>query len=239
MIRLQTGTYIGELDVEISGQEGSYICISGPADRSAVLDGDFSVSGWQGVLTLESRHHILVENLEIRNTGAERYGVLVGATDQSTDGCHHVILRNLHVHDVGEEIIKIQGLNTSDIVVERCVVHSNQDWSGIDVQGHWGGTPPYDQKPTRVIIRNNLIYDIPGFAGGGDFQRNTSGANACVGGGTDLSGALAARFQPFHDSYDSEYGFYSGFDIPFDFEEDLAGNTQGASWDIGAYVTSE
>ena len=101
-------------------------------------------------------------------SGSERYGVLVSALDQSSDGCHHIQLRNLHVHDVGEEIIKIQGRHTSDIVVERCIVHSNQDWSGIDVQGHWGGTPPYDEKPYRIVIRRNLVYDIPGFAGVGN-----------------------------------------------------------------------
>ncbi len=167
-INLQTGIYVGEFDVEVSGEDGSYICIRGPADRSAVLDGDFSVGSWQGVLTMEGMHHIVVENLEIKNTGSERYGVLVSAPDQPDDGCHHIQLRNLHVHDVGEEIVKIQGRNTHDILVEKCIVHSNSDWSGIDVQGHWGGTPPYDQKPSRVIIRKNLIYDVPEFAGVGN-----------------------------------------------------------------------
>ncbi|MCP4677274.1 MAG: hypothetical protein GY854_17520 [Deltaproteobacteria bacterium] len=167
-IILASGTYVGEFDVTVSGENGSYICIEGPPDRSAVLDGDFSVSSWQGVLTMEGRHHIAVSNLEIKNTGGSRYGVLVGAGDYGEDGCHHIRLRNLHVHHVGEEIIKIQGLNTHDILVERCIVHSNQDWSGIDVQGHWGGTPAYNEKPKRVTIRDNLIYDIPEFAGVGN-----------------------------------------------------------------------
>jgi len=168
VIGLLAGTYRGQFEVQVSGAPGCPVTIRGPADRSAVLDGDGSVSSWQGVLTLEGRHHVVVENLEIRNAGAQRYGVLVSAPSQSDDGCSHIELRNLHVHDVGEEIVKIQGRNTREILVERCIVHSNRDWSGIDVQGHWGGTPPYSQQPRRVVIRDNLIYDIPEFAGVGN-----------------------------------------------------------------------
>ncbi len=167
-IELASGTYDGQFDVQVSGEDGAWICIRGHADRSAVLNGHSEVGSWQGVLTLEGRHHVLVEDLEVHNTPAERYGVLVGASDYGEDGCHHVTLHNLHVHDTGEEIIKIQGLNTHHITVEDCIVHSNLDWSGIDIQGHWGGTPPYDQKPHHIIIRRNLVYDIPGFAGIGN-----------------------------------------------------------------------
>jgi hypothetical protein len=138
-ILLEPGTYSGEFHVEVSGEEGSYICISGPSDRSAILDGNNAVSTWRGALTIEGEHHIAVENLEVRNTGTSRYGVLVGAADYPDNGCHHIRLANLHVHNVGEEIIKIQGRNTHDILVERCIVHTNEDWSGIDIQGHWGG----------------------------------------------------------------------------------------------------
>jgi hypothetical protein len=123
-IVLSSGTYTGEFDVEVSGEEGSYICIRGPADRSAVLDGNFNVSSWQGVLNMESRHHIVVENLEVKNTSASRYGVLMSASsrdDPGSYGCHHIKVRNLHVHDVGEEIIKVQGKGTNHIVVETAL----------------------------------------------------------------------------------------------------------------------
>ncbi|MBN2495243.1 MAG: hypothetical protein JXR96_11665 [Deltaproteobacteria bacterium] len=172
-ILVEPGTYRGAFDVRVSGEEGSPITIRGPADGSADLDGDGQVGDWQGVLTLESVHYITVENLHIHHSDPTQYGVLVGATSQSADGCSFIELRRLHVHDVGEEIIKIQGRNTHDILVESCIVHSNLDWSGIDVQGHWGGTPPYDQKPRRVVIRENLIYDVNSFAGvGNEFADN-------------------------------------------------------------------
>ncbi len=172
-INISSGVYYGEFHVEVSGKEGKPIIIKGPVDRSAILDGNFDINSWQGVLTLESKHHIRIENLEIRNSNESRYGVLVGATSKSTDGCHNIELRNLLVHHVGEEIIKIQGKNTHDILIEDCIVHTNEDWSGIDVQGHWGGTPSYRQKPKRIIIRNNLIYNIRKFAGiGNEFADN-------------------------------------------------------------------
>jgi putative metal-binding protein len=167
-INIHSGIYVGEFYVEVSGEGTNCITIRGPADLSAILDGDFDVSSWQGVLNIISQHCIVVENLEIRNTSPSRYGVQIGATSQTADGCYDIILRNLLVHDTGEEIIKIQGRNSHDILVENCTVHTNQDYSGIDVQGHWGGTPPYDQKPRRVIIRNNLIYNIQNFAGVGN-----------------------------------------------------------------------
>ncbi len=167
-IVLASGTYAGEFDVEVSGEEGAWICIRGPEDRSAILDGEYGVNDWQGVLTLEGRSYIAVENLEIRNTGPTCYGVLIGAPDYGESGCHHVIVRNSHVHDVGEEIIKIQGYDTHDILVEENVVHTNLDWSGIDVQGHWGGTAPFARRPSQIVIRRNLVYDIPEFAGVGN-----------------------------------------------------------------------
>ncbi|MBI5508751.1 MAG: right-handed parallel beta-helix repeat-containing protein [Deltaproteobacteria bacterium] len=163
VIEVRPGTYAGQFDVTVSGEAGGAIVVRGPADRSALLTGGGSVGSWRGVLNLIGRHHVTIENLEIANTGAERYGVLVSATSgTSTDGSHDIVLRNLDVHDVGEEIIKIQGRNTHDIVVEDSVVHSNRDWSGIDVQGTWGGTPPLAQRPRRIVIRRNLIYDIGG-----------------------------------------------------------------------------
>ncbi len=167
-ITVLSGTYLGQFDVEVDGEDGAWICIRGPADRSAILDGDYDIDSWQGVLNLLGRHHISVENLEVRRSSTSRYGVLVGAEDYGEDGCNNIRLQNLHVHEVGEEIIKIQGLNTHDVWVKDCIVHSNQDWSGIDVQGTWGGTPDPAQRPRRILIRHNLIYDIPGFAGVGN-----------------------------------------------------------------------
>jgi len=171
-IELAPGEYAGEFHVEVDGEEGAWICIRGPADLTASLDGNDKVGAWHGILTLEGRHHVLVENLEIHDATYERYGVLVGAPDHGEDGCHDIRLRNLHVFNVGEEIIKIQGYRTHDIVVEDCEVHTNGDWSGIDVQGHWGGTPPFADRPQRVLIQRNLIYDIGGFAGVGNEVAN-------------------------------------------------------------------
>lgn len=209
-INIAPGTYMGAFKVDVSGDTGRPITIKGPADRSAILDGNFNVESWQGVLTIESRHNIIVENLEIRNTRSSRYGVLVGATAKTTDGCHDVVLNNLHVHDVGEEIIKIQGRNTRDILVENCIVHTNQDWSAIDVQGHWGGTPAYDEKPKRIVIRDNLIYDAVAFAGvGNEYADNIQVYNNVVLGcrmGLDIG---CGNFNIIHNNLITSYTYFN------------------------------
>ncbi len=209
-INIHSGIYYGKFEVNVSGEQGNYITIRGPADQSAIMDGNNNIDNRQGIVTIESRHHIIIENLEIRNATTYRYGVLVGATSKSANGCNNIELRNLHVHNVGEEIIKIQGKNTHDILVENCIVHTNKDWSGIDVQGHWGGTPSYSEKPRRIIIRNNLIYNINRFAGiGNEFSDNIHAYDNIILGspmGLDIG---CGNYNIIHNNLITSYAYFN------------------------------
>jgi hypothetical protein len=69
----------------------------------------------------------------------------------------------------------------------------------------------------------------------GDYHLNTSGNNACVDTGNDLSGSLASIFKMFDDLYTTEYAYYSDFNIEFNYHEGFDGDIQDALWDIGAY----
>jgi hypothetical protein len=93
---------------------------------------------------------------------------------------------------------------------------------------------------TNADASHNCEGDAPGvFADydAGDYRLDAAPGNPCIGAGENLSAELAPRFQVFHDAYDAEFAWYDDFEIEFDFLTDLGGNTQGDSWDAGAYAT--
>lgn len=169
VIEIEAGEYQGYFPVQLqsaseTGADGDrYIVIRGKPGARVRLIGDNSVGNDRGTLTLLQQHHILIENLEILGANQQyTHGIYVGGTNKGGLGSHHLILRNLYVHDSDSEPIKIRGRKTHQILVERNTVHSNQDGSGIDVQGHWDRDMPYAEKPSQIAIRNNLIFDING-----------------------------------------------------------------------------
>lgn len=163
-IQLAAVTYTGRFAVTVSGQEGQPITITGPVTGTAVLVG--SGGGYRGALEIHHQEYIVVKDLEITNPNGDLGVYLTGENGDSTqgDGCAHITLRRLHVHDTGDEGIKIRNLNTHDILIEENRVHDTTG-SGIDVQGNYPDRfPDPAQRPRRIIIRDNLIWDA-GFAG--------------------------------------------------------------------------
>ena len=117
-----------------------------------------------------------VRNLEITNTGKERKARRTGVTIKAENfgDCHHIILDSLEVHHVNGSLVKKEGGGSAiywensgdsiqtrfvDLVIQNSYLH-HCERNGIISRG----TINRDRwfPSTGVIIRNNLLEDIPG-----------------------------------------------------------------------------
>ncbi len=153
VIRVAGGTYNENVVV------GDYRIIYGgydPAFQVRDLDAyptiiDAGVSG-HGI-SITGRENVVLDGLEIRNaTGATRYGVYVSGSEAT--------VRNCEIHDSYRGIFVGGSAVDGDAVIERCVVHDNED-SGIYLSG---------EANTNLAVRLTASY---GNGGDGLYSNTT------------------------------------------------------------------
>jgi hypothetical protein len=175
VIHLRSGcTFTGQLILSSSGKEGKPIRVTrydeGPKPHIK-CDGKFQVA-----VLLENVSHVIVDGLEVTNTGpkpeAKRRGVLVRIRNMGV--ARSIVLRDLFVHDVNGSISKSEGGGTGirwevdsrkkktridGLLIEDCHVLR------CDRDAIKGWMDPWDDLgflSTNVVIRNNLLEDIGG-----------------------------------------------------------------------------
>ena len=174
-ILFKAGTcYAGRLKPQGSGSEGDPIIIDsygqGPRPR---IDGEGDVPE---AMLLHNVEYWEVSNLEFTNLGEEREknrnGIVISLRDFGT--AHHIHLKNLLIHSVNGSLLKGRGeghaiwWNCSGrdkkscfdgLLIEGCHI-KNCGRNGIKGGGLWSRRNWYPSK--NVIIRNNLVEDVPG-----------------------------------------------------------------------------
>jgi parallel beta-helix repeat protein len=155
-VYVKDGTYYEIVTVEHSGSAGNLITFEAYPGHTPVLDGT-GQGGWYGVFTIQGEDYIRLEGLEIRNNSTG-WGVLVEHEDgDAGNAATNIELVNLEVHHTGGEAVQIRG-NAHHVLVQDCVVHDGDTYSGIDIY-QWGG------RPHHVTVSGCTAYDYPGFAG--------------------------------------------------------------------------
>jgi hypothetical protein len=163
----------GQLHLDDSGTENAPIVITSYGEGKALVAGQGMI---QSAVLLENLSHVIVDGIEITNTGtdpeAKRRGILVKIEDAGV--MEGIVLRNLYVHDVNGVISKNEGGGTGirwevaskdkktridGLLIENChVVRCDRD-------AIKGWMQPWDDMSflsTNVVIRGNLIEDIGG-----------------------------------------------------------------------------
>lgn len=163
----------GQLHLDDSGTEDAPIVITSYGEGKALVAGQGMI---QSAVLLENLSHVVVDGIEITNTGtdpeAKRRGILVKIEDAGV--MEGIVLRNLYVHDVNGVISKNEGGGTGirwevaskdkktridGLLIENChVVRCDRD-------AIKGWMQPWDDMSflsTNVVIRGNLIEDIGG-----------------------------------------------------------------------------
>ncbi len=101
----------GQLHLDDSGSADSPIEITSYGDGKALVAGQGKI---QSAVLLENLSHVIVDGIEISNTGTEpeakRRGILVKIEDAGV--MQGIVLRNLYVHDVNGVISKNEGGGT-------------------------------------------------------------------------------------------------------------------------------
>ncbi len=104
--------------------------------------------------------------------------------------------------------------------------------SGISFSGD---STPHTDSNNVVTADPDIFVDLPN----GDYHLDADSAGICIDQGDDMTGDLNAVFSLFDDAYGTaDFNWHADFvaDFKFDYREDLDGNQQGASWDVGAYA---
>jgi parallel beta-helix repeat protein len=161
-VYIRAGTYSEIVRIKNSGTAGNVIAIKGYPGEEAIIDGK-SFPGWYGVLSIQGKEYISIENLEIRNND-QGWGVLV--ENSGTIAASNITLLNLKVHDAAGETIQIRGI-AHDILVENCTVYNGLgDYSGIDIY-----TYPVEgeNRPHHITVKGCTAYNfnLHGFPGAG------------------------------------------------------------------------
>lgn len=157
IVYIKDGTYNEIVTANNSGSAGSPITFMAYPGHTPVLDGT-GQGGWHGVFTIQGEDYIRLEGLEIRNNNTG-WGVLVEHEDGNAgNAATNVELVDLEVHHTGGEAVQIRG-NAHHVLVQDCVVHDGDTYSGIDIYQWSGG------RPHHVTVTGCTAYNYPGFAG--------------------------------------------------------------------------
>lgn len=167
-------TYKGQLELKGSGLKNNLIRIDryGKGKKPAIHGEGLKLH----TILLYNIEYWEVRNLEITNTGktskVKRRGVIIQA--ENFGDCHHIVLDSLEIHHVNGSLIKKAGggsailFQTSgkkvktrfiDLIIENCHLH-HCERNGINAKGNYFRDNWYPSL--GVIIRNNLIEQIPG-----------------------------------------------------------------------------
>jgi hypothetical protein len=172
-VLLAPGVYPGGLWIERSGSPGRPITIRAERPGTVVIEG-----GGEGIDIGGGAHDLVLQDLEVRNTGDNLVHV--------QDGAHDVTLRGLRVHDAGDDGDGIKVNQARDIRIERVeCFHPGRR------PDRPGGNPSQEcidlVDVTRAVISDCYLHDGGNtllFAKGGShdivFERN-----ALVGQGRD------------------------------------------------------
>jgi parallel beta-helix repeat protein len=156
-VYIKNGTYTEIVTVHNSGSNGNYIIFKEYPGHTVILDGN-GHADWHGVFSIYGKDYIKLQDIEIRNNRIG-WGVLVEhAQGNVNNSATHVELSGLEVHHTGGEAIQVRG-NTSNILIENCLVHDADRPSGIDIYQWDGG------RPKHVTVRGCTAYNYPDFAG--------------------------------------------------------------------------
>jgi serralysin len=121
--------------------------------------------GQEGIAVRGNASFVLLENVEVYNTGRlagqNGEGIYIGGSNGS-DNTHHVTVRNSLIHDVQDEGIELKA-GSHDCVVEGTIIYRalspgtsfGNTGGAIEIDGP--GT--YPSNPNH-LIRNNIIHDI-------------------------------------------------------------------------------
>jgi parallel beta-helix repeat protein len=157
VVYIKNGTYYEIVTANHSGTAGNPITFKADPGHFPALDGT-GHGGWYGVFTVQGEDYVRLEGLEIRNN-ATGWGVLVEHEEGNVgNAATNIELVDLEVHHTGGEAIQIRG-NAHHVLVQNCVVHDGEDYSGIDVYQWSGG------RPHHVMVSDCTAYNYPGFAG--------------------------------------------------------------------------
>lgn len=135
-IRIHSGTYAGGAFISgLSGEPGRPVWLGGaPGEQRPVFEG-----GGQA-MQLSRVRHLVVHDLEVRNTSQNGINCDDGSDYADPDATRHLILRNLWIHDVGsdgnQDCLKLSGLDdylVLDSRFARC--GGGMSGSGIDHVG--------------------------------------------------------------------------------------------------------
>jgi parallel beta-helix repeat protein len=156
-VYIKNGVYYEIVSARHSGTAGNAITFKAFPGHAPVLDGT-GHGGWYGVFTVQGEDHIRLEGLEIRNNDTG-WGVLVEHEEGNAGNAStNIELVDLEVHHTGGEAIQIRG-NAHHVLIQDCVVHDGDEYSGIDIY-QWGGG-----RPHHVTVSGCTAFNYPGFAG--------------------------------------------------------------------------
>jgi hypothetical protein len=174
-ILFKTGTiYYGQLEPKGSGSKEKPILINyyGTGKKPAIHGEGEQLH----TLLLHNVEYWEIRNLEITNTGTERAanrrGVIIKA--ENFGDCHHIVLDSLEIHHVNGSLVKKDGggsailwQNLGKKIPTRFVdltIQNNYLYdcgrNGINSKGNTNRDNWFPS--TGVIIRNNLLENIPG-----------------------------------------------------------------------------
>jgi len=167
-------TYFGQLEPKGRGAKGNPIFIDryGKGPRPAIHGKGEKLH----TVLLHNVEYWEVRNLEITNTGKEpeahRRGVIVRA--ENFGDCHHIVLDSLEIHHVNGSLVKNDGGGSAilwqnsgkdiptrfvDLIIQNNHLH-HCGRNGINSKGNTNREKWFPS--TGVIIRNNLLENIPG-----------------------------------------------------------------------------
>lgn len=174
-ILFKSGTiYYGQLELKGSGAKGKPIVIDryGLGKKPAI----HGMGEKLHTVLLYNIEYWEIRNLEITNTGKERAanrrGVIVRA--ENFGDCHHIVLDSLEIHHVNGSLVKKDGGGSAilwqnfgekkptrfvDLVIQNNHLH-HSGRNGINSKGNTNRNKWFPS--IGVIIRNNLLENIPG-----------------------------------------------------------------------------
>ena len=141
-VYVRGGVYHETVEVNVSGSEESgYVVFRNYPGETPVLDG-MGLDSSDGItaLTIENRHHVTIQGLEIRNyTTAARYRTAIGIL--VTGSSHHIRLLDNDLHHIETHATPDDDLTGADA-------------HGIAVYGT--GTEPIHD----IVLRGNHLHDL-------------------------------------------------------------------------------
>lgn len=174
-ILFKSGTaYYGQLESKGSGIKEKPILIDryGKGEKPAIHGNGEQLH----TLLLHNVEYWEIRNLEITNTGRERVanrrGVIVSA--ENFGDCHHIVLDSLEIHHVNGSLVKKDGGGSAilwrnsgkkvptrfvDLIIQNSYMY-NCSRNGINSKGNTNRNKWFPS--TGVIIRNNVLENIPG-----------------------------------------------------------------------------